>query len=145
MRGFLRKNRIPLWARLRHAFRFLEGHVSWATWSIMLSVIGLLPGILAGRQFSETIVYYNAPRISSVIFQLSYVALFLLILVSLLLLPKRRTNIPLWKKSLFVLQWFFLPITFILLSTIPALEAQTRLMLGRYMGFYITDKRRNKE
>jgi hypothetical protein len=38
------------------------------------------------------------------------------------------------------LQWVFLPVTLILFGSLPALDAQIRLMLGRYMGFWVTEK-----
>jgi hypothetical protein len=60
--------------------------------------------------------------------------------VSLLLLPPRPKKYSRWKNASFVLQWFLLPVTLILFGAFPAIEAQTRLMLGKYMGFWVTEK-----
>ena len=41
-----------------------------------------------------------------------------------------------------VLQWILLPISTIFFGSFVALDAQTRLMLGKYMGFFVTPKAR---
>jgi hypothetical protein len=38
------------------------------------------------------------------------------------------------------MQWLLVPLTIVFLSAVPALDAQTRLMLGKYMTFWVTDK-----
>ena len=116
----------------------------WATWSFLLMVIGWLPAILANQAYSSSVVYYSSSRISSVIFSLSYFTLFVLITLSLALLPRKRVRYGFYKRVLFTLQWFLLPWINVVFAAIPALDAQTRLMLGRYMEFWVADKRRPK-
>jgi hypothetical protein len=44
-----------------------------------------------------------------------------------------------------MLQWILLPLSTIILGAIPALDAQSRLMFGKYMGFWVTEKARKSD
>jgi len=66
-------------------------------------------------------------------------------IISTLLLPKRPANYGLTKSLAMVLQWLVLPVSIIAFGAIPSLEAQTRLMLGKYLGFWVTPKVRKVE
>ncbi|MEK7077792.1 MAG: hypothetical protein AAB928_01720, partial [Patescibacteria group bacterium] len=58
------------------------------------------------------------------------------------LLPPRPPRYGRHKYIWMILQWALVPFTTIIFGSIPALDAQTRLMLGKYMGFWVTPKSR---
>lgn len=66
-------------------------------------------------------------------------------IVSFLLLLKHKVRRNFFKLILHGMEWFFIPAAILVLSAIPALDAQTRLMLGRYMDFWVTEKHRNQK
>ncbi len=142
MRAFLHADNIPLWDRFRHGFKLFEGHFSWATWGFILSLIGPLPIFFAKNEFAASVVYYNVPDIAGTIFNLGFLCLIVSILLSIALLPKTQLRYGWIKKAIFALEWLLLPVIVVFLSAMPALDAQTRLMRGRYLEFWVTDKKR---
>ena len=143
MRSFLsRDNKISFYDRIRHGLKLFEGHISWSSWAFLLIVIGWFPAIFAGREFSNSVFYYSAPRISAIIFNLASLSLLTSVILSLCLLPPKKVKNPLLKKIGFALEWLLIPFIAAFLSALPALDAQTRLMLGRYMEFWVTEKKR---
>ncbi len=53
-------------------------------------------------------------------------------------------NFPSLKEKLkYAFEWLTIPFILMFFSSLPALDAQTRLMFGRYMGFWVTEKKRN--
>jgi len=56
------------------------------------------------------------------------------------MLPPKPAEWPLWKKSGIYLEYFLYPMVGLVLSVLPALEAHTRLLLGRYLEYRVTEK-----
>ncbi|MFC1479977.1 glycosyltransferase [Candidatus Omnitrophota bacterium] len=142
MRAFLKDRKILLFNKLKYAFKLFEGHIAWSTWAFLLTFVGWLPAIFAGREFAHSVIYYSGPRILGTIFNLASFSLITSIVLSLLLLPARKESHPILKRIGFAFQWLLVPFTIVFLSAVPALDAQTRLMLGKYMTFWVTDKKR---
>jgi hypothetical protein len=142
MRAFLKSKRIPLYEKLRLGFKLFEGHLSWATSGFILSLIGWLPVIFARQEFTASVVYYNVPYIANTIFALGFLAICITILLSLSLLPKTKIRYRWLLKLGHAFEWMMVPFILVFFSAMPALHAQTRLMLGNYLEFWVTDKHR---
>lgn len=126
----LRKWRLPFYA--------FEGFYSWATTSILLFALGFLPVIIGSNAFKTTVLSFNLPLITRDILTLAMLGIALTAYLSISLMPK-----PKLKKIhyvTFTLQWIlFIPLS-VFLVALPAIDATTRLMLGKYMGFWHTPK-----
>ncbi|MDD4013867.1 MAG: glycosyltransferase family 2 protein, partial [Candidatus Omnitrophica bacterium] len=144
MRAFIKDRKIPFAIKAKTAFKMFESHISWATWAFLLTFIGWLPAIFAGREFSHSVFYYNAPRVAGTIFHLAAFSLVTSMIISLLLLPRKKMKHSFIKRAGYALQWLLVPVTMVLLSAIPALDAQTRLLRAKYMTFWVTDKGNKK-
>ncbi|OIO33848.1 MAG: hypothetical protein AUJ70_02390 [Candidatus Omnitrophica bacterium CG1_02_40_15] len=144
IRAFLKSKSIPLYSRISHGFKLLDAFVSWATLPFLLTFISWLPAVFAEREFETSTVYYITPRIRGSIFSLAFCGIVICMIISLLLLPKVRTKQNFIKRVMHIFEWLLIPIIVLVLSALPALDAQTRLMFGRYMEFWVTEKHRQK-
>ena len=142
IRGFLHSKGLSFYKKISCTLRFIDKFTSWATWSFLLAFVGWLPILFAGKEFATTTVYYIAPRIRSTIFTLASLSILICIMTSMMLLPPEKSKHPLLKKLLRGGEWLLIPVVVLVLSALPALDAQTRLMFGKYMEFWVTDKYR---
>ncbi len=140
--GFLKNKKISLFEKIRYSFIILDGFWSWATSALLIFFLGWLPLILGGERFNVTLLSYNLPRITSNLMTIAMIGMFTSAIISLLLLPPRPKKYSGWKILSMVLQWLLLPITLIIFGSFPALDAQARLMLGKPLSFWVTEKAR---
>jgi len=142
--GFLKNKKIPFKKKFSLGLESIGGHFSWATASIMIFLLGWLPLILGGPDFSRTITSYSLPKIISRLMTVSMIGLVGSIYLSFILLPPKPPEYGKWKYLVFAFSWLLFPAMMIFFGSLPALDAQTRLMFGKYMGFWVTDKVRKR-
>ena len=141
---FFEKNTIPFWKKIRYLWNLGEGMYSWAMTPILLLVLSRLPLWAASPEVKATALAQNAPVTLEWTLGLAMVGILISGVTSLFLLPPRPTHHPRHKYILMILQWLLLPVTLIIFGAVPAAEAQTRLMLGKYLGFWVTEKARRR-
>jgi cellulose synthase/poly-beta-1,6-N-acetylglucosamine synthase-like glycosyltransferase len=142
--GFLKNKKISFGAKISHIYTIIDGFWSWATAALFLFLLGWLPILVGGKQFNLTVLSFNLPIFTSRIMTIAMLGMFVSAILSTMLLPPLPKDMKWYvklRKRIFVfVQWVFLPVTLILFGSLPALDAQIRLMLGRYMGFWVTEK-----
>ncbi len=138
--GFIKNKNISLFKKVFHTFVSLEKAWSRTTNSLMILLLGWLPVIMGGKDFNSHLISYNLPVVSRILMTVVMLGLVLSIYISLGFVPKRKDKNDVWGKTIFALQWLLTPILLIAFGSIPAIEAQTRLMFGKYMGFWVTPK-----
>jgi hypothetical protein len=138
----MKNKKITFRKKAYYLFNMIEGFWSWSTNAILIFVLGWLPLLLGGREFNQLVLAYNLPQITRIMMTLSMAGLVPSAIISMKLLPPRPKKYGKKKILSMILQWILVPFTVIFFGAIPALDAQTRLMLGKYMGFWITPKER---
>ena len=111
----------------------------------MIAVLGWLPLILGGDRFGDTVLALNLPIMTRWIMSIATFFLIFSMYVNLVLLPKRPKAYSRWKSFSMLWQWLLSPIVSSVFGSMPAIDAQTRLMLGKYMEFWVTPKIRKHD
>ncbi len=139
----IKQKNIPILDRIVKVYRLFEANFSWATASIFLAVVGWLP-IILNHNFSQTVFANNIPFYAGRLGVITWIGLVLSAILSLKLMPPRPAKYGKHQSLILVFQWMLIPVSAILFGSIPAIHAQTRLMLGKYMGFKVTKKVQTK-
>lgn len=142
--GFIKNKKIPLRQRIRVVAIQTEGFWSLATNPIMIFFLGWLPVVLGGHLFNTTILSYNLPLVTRNLMVVAMIGLILTAVIFVSFLPPRPREKGRFSKVYMSLQWVLVPITIVIFGAIPGLDAQTRLMFGKYLGFWVTPKHRKK-
>ena len=142
--GFLKNRRIPFLKKISFALVQIEGFWSLATNPILIFVLGWLPLLVGGGAFKSTLLFYNLPLITRDIMLLAMIGLIISAIISWQLLPPKPTPYT-WLDRLFMtIQWILVPFTLVFFGSIPGLDAQTRLIVKKYLGFWVTPKYQKK-
>src|SRR3989344_2904941 len=140
--GFLKNKKISFGKKFRYTFLLIEAFWAWGTNALLIIFLGWLPVILGGENFNATVLSYNLPKIVQILMTAALAGILACIIVSTLLFRLTSFRLSRWKTLFMLTQWVFLPVSLVIFGAIPAIEAQTRLMLGKYMGFFPTEKYR---
>lgn len=137
---FKRDHGIPFFKKIKYVWNLGEGMYAWATTPVILLFLGRLPFWTASGDLRDLAFVQSGPFVLQYLLSFSMIGIMISALLSLLLLPPRPKNQPRYRILVMVLQWLCLPVTLFIWGAIPATEAQTRLMLGKYLGFWVTEK-----
>ncbi len=138
---FVKNHTIPLRKKLHMLFVYIEGAWSLAVQPLFLFAIGWLPLLIGGDAFNATVLSYNLPIVSSWFLTAAMFGLIFLAIYGMQLIPKRPKDSKGASPLTMILQWLLVPLTMVIFSSIPGLEAQIRLAFKKYLGFWVTPKR----
>jgi hypothetical protein len=135
----IRHREIPLSSRIWRVANLFGEHINWAIAPFVVMFGATLP-LLINPTFGETTLGQNLPLFASVMLSMALVGLLVLVVVEEQIVPPRPAR---WGPAMRVLshlQWIGLPFVGIFFSNVPALDAQTRLLTGRYLEYRVTEK-----
>jgi cellulose synthase/poly-beta-1,6-N-acetylglucosamine synthase-like glycosyltransferase len=139
MNRLFKYEQIPLRLRLRKFSNLFLTHLNWIFLPFLLLFGASMP-VWASLDFSLTDVGQNLWLYSFVILTSAMVTILVLVYVEHLLLPPKPESWGWWRRKLVYLQFFTYPIVGLVFSVLPALESHTRLLLGKYLEYRVTEK-----
>jgi hypothetical protein len=143
VRAFARDKEMPWGVKFSFLWKQIEGMYTWATAPLLIFILGRLPFYVAPDNFREFAVFQNTPFTLQWLMRFAMVGVFVSAGLAATLLPHRPKHIPRYQTVVVaLLQWLLLPFTFIIFGAFPAIDAQTRFLLGKNLGFNVSPKRK---
>jgi cellulose synthase/poly-beta-1,6-N-acetylglucosamine synthase-like glycosyltransferase len=139
VRRAFERRAVPLWARLRRVGFYAEEHVCWPTHWFLLTIGANLVAYFAPTTAlaPSTILLTNA---AAWLLMLCLPCLAVVVYLDRQLRPERARPLQWWDHAINVLVWLFIPVVGLFLTTLPALDAHTRLLFGKYLHYQVTEK-----
>lgn len=128
----------PFWDKTIRVLKVVEDHFMWPVNWFIITIGANMPPLL-NQTFSRTVMGKTLPQVSSAILTISLVSLAAMLFIDIKARPK--VKLPWWRKLLSPFEFVLLPITGFFFSALPGLDAHTRLMMGKYLEYRVTEKK----
>src|SRR3989344_3441795 len=139
LKKWMTHTHIPFWKRTVRVFRVLSDHFLWPVSWFAITLGATVPVIL-NPLFAETVMGQNLPRVSFGILTSCWLFLATIIFIDLKQRPKREEKVSFFRKLMVPLEFFLLPVVTFIFTALPGIDAHTRLMLGKYLEYRVTEK-----
>lgn len=139
IKKWLTVENVPFWEKTMRTIHVLKDHFLWPVNWFAITIGANLPPLL-NPQFQRTTLGKSLPQVASTILTISLFSIFFIYFVDAKQKPSPEKKTSIFKKILSVGELVLLPITGFIFSALPGIDAHTRLMLGRYIEYRVTEK-----
>jgi hypothetical protein len=139
IRNAFAHSEIPRMLRVRRLLDLWLDHLNWAIAPFVIIFGSNLPLVL-NPAFAQTTLGQNLPLYASWLLTGAFACLAVLMYIEERIAPPRPASWGLLRNAFSRVQWLLLPVVGLLFSNLPALDAQTRLMAGKYLEYRVTEK-----
>ncbi|PID84039.1 hypothetical protein CSB09_03315 [Candidatus Gracilibacteria bacterium] len=139
---FIENKKIPRKDKIRKTFYLIQNHLFWAGGPMILLYIGYIPGLFASIE--NSLASFTVPIATSIIFTFLFLTIIFPSVISVHILSKYVDFS--WKDYIMsIFQWIFLPVLMLTLYSIPAIESQFRLFIGKRIDSFDTTKKMSRK
>lgn len=139
IKQWLKSDEISFWDKSIRVLKVLEDHFLWPVNWFAITLGALLPPLI-NEDFSRTVMGKTLPQVSSAILTLSLLSLLVILIIDAKQRPPRPTEVSLLKRLFQPFEFILLPVVGFFFNALPGIDAHTRLMLGRYIEYRVTEK-----
>lgn len=131
---------VPFFTKTFRLLSLMREHFLWpVNWFIV--TLGISVPVLLNPEFARTTLGYTLPGLSSIILTVSLSFLLVMLFIESRHRPPAPKGYSHWKILLSPLEFLLLPLVGLIFGALPGLDAHTRLMLGKYIQYKVTEKR----
>ena len=139
IKAYLTTPNVPFWDKTMRLLYAVQSHFMWpVNW--FLITVGLTIPTLLNPAFGRTTLGYTVPRLSRIILTTCLIFLSIMLVLDFIYKPKPPKKYPKWRAILTPLEFFLMPVAGFFFSALPGIDAHTRLMLGKYLEYKVTEK-----
>ncbi len=135
----LTNTHIPCWKRTVRVFRVLEEHFLWPVNWFAITLGATVPVIL-NPVFAQTVMGQNLPKVAFGILSFCWTFLAIILLIDFKQRPKREGKVSLFRRAIMPFEFVLMPVVTFIFTALPGIDAHTRLMLGKYLEYRVTEK-----
>jgi len=139
LKKFFLTPHIDSFLKLKKIFFIIETHLLWPVSFFVLTISASIPPLI-NPVFKRTVLGFLLPQLSGLILTLSSAMLIAYVILDIKLRQKVKQTTTIASLPILIVQWYLLPIVSFILSSLPALEAHTRLLLGKKIKYKVTKK-----
>lgn len=139
IKKWLTHTHIPFWQRTIRVFKVLEDHFLWPVNWFAITLGATVP-VLLNPVFAQTVMGQNLPKISFGILTSCWLFLAVILVIDFRQRPKRDEHASLFRKLSTPFEFFLMPVVTFIFTALPGIDAHTRLMLGKYLEYRVTEK-----
>jgi cellulose synthase/poly-beta-1,6-N-acetylglucosamine synthase-like glycosyltransferase len=130
---------IPMMPKAKKIAFLIKNHLLWPVSFFILTVSASIPPLI-NPNFKSTVLGFLLPQLSGIILTVSSSMIIIYVFLDIQLRKKMNIHTKLSAVPMMLIQWYFLPIISFLLSSLPALESHTRIILKKNITYKVTEK-----
>jgi len=139
IRQYILADNIPFFDKTIRVIKTIEDHFLWPVNWFAVTIAAFFPPLL-NENFSRSILGKTLPQATSTLLTISLLSMVAILIIDAANLPPRPKKRRIFSLIQQPLEFILLPVIGFFFSALPGIDAHTRLMLGKYIEYRVTEK-----